>query len=300
MCMSLSETTFSCVCNESMSCHPQDAFHTVVIPLATHRALGPEPLLIAFSVAGRVHAWLMSRAVSASANSLIHIPVQQHNSFMTTELGLQDLGTSRNASNFSTSSSSSGGTSKSGGTSSNSSGGTSKSGGARALHHNRSSTEWHRGSGSQSGSTVESGLALFAGKRVLLVEVCDMVSETHLCVYVSVCLCLCVCACLCLCLCQCMCACLPVSVLMHVCLPGCVCPCLCQCKCACLSVSVHACVLACVRVCWENASCDTVCMLIGQSAVSIQWQSSPAALSVASRNVPRWHITFQLQMRHYK
>jgi len=117
---------------------------------------------------------------------------------------LQDSGTSRNLSSLSTSSSSSGGTSKSGGTSSNSSGGTFKSGGtssnssggpfksggtsssssggtfksggARALHHNRSSTEWHRGSGSQSGSTVESGLALFAGKKVLLVEVCDMVS----------------------------------------------------------------------------------------------------------------------------
>ena len=50
------------------------------------------------------------------------------------------------------------------------------SGGARALHHNRSSAEWHHGSGAVSGSTVESGLALFAGKKVLLVEVCDMVS----------------------------------------------------------------------------------------------------------------------------
>lgn len=51
----------------------------------------------------------------------------------------------------------------------------SRSSGHRQLQHAQSSTEWRPGSGSLSGSTVESGLALFAGKKVLLVEVCDMV-----------------------------------------------------------------------------------------------------------------------------
>ena len=51
----------------------------------------------------------------------------------------------------------------------------SSSSGHRQLQHTWSSTEWRPGSGSMSGSTVESGLALFAGKKVLLVEVCDMV-----------------------------------------------------------------------------------------------------------------------------
>ena len=111
------------------------------------------------------------------------------------------MGTSRNLSSFSTSS--------------NSSGGTSKSGGARALHHNRSSTEWQRGSGSQSGSTVESGLAMFAGKKVLLVEVCDMVS-----------------GCFCVCLTVWVHVCLSVCVCVDACVPACVCPCLCM----------HACV----------------------------------------------------------
>ncbi len=193
------------------------------------------------------------------------IPHSEHDNSMTTELGLQDMGTSRNASRFSTSSNSSGGTSKSsstssnssggtsksGGISSNSSGGTSKSGGARALHHNRSSTEWHRGSGSQSGSTVESGLALFAGKRVLLVEVCDMVGSAFfvfLCLSVHVCL-------------------LPVC--LSVSLFRCMVPAVCVCvdawvpACLCLSVSVSVC--ACMRgVCWEDANNDAVCMLICQ------------------------------------
>ena len=61
---------------------------------------------------------------------------------------------------------------KSSGSSSN----TSRSSGARQLQQTHSSAEWQRGSGSISGSTVESALALFSGKKVLLVEVCDMVS----------------------------------------------------------------------------------------------------------------------------
>ena len=51
----------------------------------------------------------------------------------------------------------------------------SRSSGHRQLQHMGSSAEWRLGGGSLSGSTVESGLALFAGKKVLLVEVCDMV-----------------------------------------------------------------------------------------------------------------------------
>lgn len=51
----------------------------------------------------------------------------------------------------------------------------SRSSGHRQLQHNQSSTERRPGSGSMSGSTVESSLALFAGKKVLLVVVCDMV-----------------------------------------------------------------------------------------------------------------------------
>lgn len=51
----------------------------------------------------------------------------------------------------------------------------SKGSGHRQLQQTRSSAEWQPGGGSMSGSTVESGLASFAGKKVLLVEVCDMV-----------------------------------------------------------------------------------------------------------------------------
>jgi len=93
--------------------------------------------------------------------------------------------------------------------------------------------EWHRGSGSQSGSTVESGLALFAGKKVLLVEVCDMVSGVLSCVFVSVCVCLCLCMCARLSVCGC--ACVP------------------ACLCLCLSVSVSVCACACVPGCVKNA-----------------------------------------------
>lgn len=60
----------------------------------------------------------------------------------------------------------------------------SRSSGHRQLQDARSSTEWRPGSGSLSGSTVESGLALFAGKKVLLVEVCDMVRLSPLQLYV--------------------------------------------------------------------------------------------------------------------
>lgn len=60
----------------------------------------------------------------------------------------------------------------------------SRSSGPRQLHHTRSSTEWRPSSGSMSGSTVESGLALFAGKKVLLVEVCDMVRLSPMQLYV--------------------------------------------------------------------------------------------------------------------
>ncbi len=192
----------------TMSCHLQGALVTVVAPPPTQKALGPDRFFIAHSVAGRAHAWLASRAACACADSLVHIPPQWHNCFMTTERGLQEVGTSRNASSFTASS--------------NSSGGTSKSGGARALHHNHSSTEWHRGSGSQSGSTVESGLALFAGKKVLLVEVCDMVSGVLSYVFVSVCACLCLCVCACLSVCVCArvptCPCMSVYVSVRVCL----------------------------------------------------------------------------------
>ena len=180
-----------------MSCHLQGALLTVdqVPSEYRHRQhrrhTVPSAFFVALLIAGRAHGWLAGRAASASADSLVHTSPQRHNCLMTKELGLQDLGTSRNASSFSISSNSSGGTVKSGGTS--------KGSGARALHHNRSSMEWHRGSGSLSGSTVESGLALFAGKKVLLVEVCDMVSELLVCVCVCVCLCLCLCLCLCMC-----------------------------------------------------------------------------------------------------
>ncbi len=60
--------------------------------------------------------------------------------------------------------------------SSGSSSTTSRGSGPRGLQQGRPSTEWRQGSGLPSGSTVESGLALFSGKRVLLVEVNDMVS----------------------------------------------------------------------------------------------------------------------------
>ena len=60
---------------------------------------------------------------------------------------------------------------------SGSSAASSSSSGHRQLQLTQSSTEWRPGSGSLSlsGPTVESGLALFAGKKVLLVEVCNMV-----------------------------------------------------------------------------------------------------------------------------
>lgn len=51
----------------------------------------------------------------------------------------------------------------------------SRSSGHCQLQHSQPSAEWRLGGGSMSGSTVESSLALFAGKKVLLVEVCDMV-----------------------------------------------------------------------------------------------------------------------------
>ena len=58
------------------------------------------PLRSTRIVAGRVHAWLASRAASASANSLIRIVVWTH-SFttaqvfhFTTELGVTEIGVS--------------------------------------------------------------------------------------------------------------------------------------------------------------------------------------------------------------
>lgn len=63
--------------------------------------------------------------------------------------------------------------SSSSGTSSMSS--SSRGSGQPQLQHSRSGADWRAGSGSMSGSTVESGVALFAGKKVLLVEFCDMV-----------------------------------------------------------------------------------------------------------------------------
>ncbi|DBA80043.1 TPA: hypothetical protein ACH3X2_007536 [Trebouxia sp. C0005] len=111
------------------------------------------------------HMWVESGGLGKGSVFRWTLQAKGHNTMLPRSASSadKDMGTSRNLSSFSTSS--------------NSSGGTSRSGGARALHHKRSSTEWHHGSGSQSGSTVESGLALFAGKKVLLVEVCDMVRQ---------------------------------------------------------------------------------------------------------------------------
>ena len=74
--------------------------------------------------------------------------------------------------------------SSSSGTSTRTSTTSSKSSGPRALRHHCSSTEWPAAA-SQAGCTVESGLALFSGKKVLLVEVCDMVSILSTSAYLS-------------------------------------------------------------------------------------------------------------------